>query len=125
MKFIIAFFTMLFLSVSTLVYAQDGVVSSVGDSLFTLLEALVIPATGIVSFYLFGWVKNLASFVGDLPAMVQRLLVVVVAWVLGVLASVLNVALPETLAALDISAIETAVASGFAMLLHNVNKKSK
>ena len=121
MKFIIAFFTMLFLSVSTLVYAQDGGFS-VGDSLFELLEALVIPLTGVVSFYVFGWVKNLASFVGDLPAMVQRLLVVVVAWVLGVLASLLNVTLPETLAALDISAIETAVASGFAMLLHNVKK---
>ena len=95
---------------------------SVLGSLYELLEALVIPVTGIVSFYVFGWVKNVASFLDGAPAMVQRVLVVVVAWLLGVLASVLNVALPDTLAALDIGAVETAVSAGFAMLLHQVKK---
>ena len=123
MKFIIAFFTMLLLSVSTLAYAQGGVMSSVGDNFYTLLEALVPAVAGAVSFYVFGWVKNIASFVGDLPPMIQRGAVVFVAWLLGVISTYLGVALPDTFAALEFSSVETAVSAGFAMLLHNVKKR--
>ncbi len=124
MKIITAFLTMLFLStISIVAHAQDPS-ASIGDNFLSLIEALVIPVTGVVSMYIFAGIKNVAAFIGDLPANVQRVLVVVQTWVLAWFASLLNVVLPDTLAAFDISSVETAVAAGFAMLIHNSNKKA-
>ena len=124
MKIITAFLTMLFLSsISMVAYAQDAS-GSIGDNILSLVESLLIPVTGVVSMYIFAGIKNVAAFIGDLPANVQRILVVVVTWTLGWLSSLLNVVLPDTLAAFDISSVETAVAAAFAMLIHSVTKKA-
>ncbi len=124
MKIITAFLTMLFLStISIVAYAQDPT-ASIGDNFLSLIEALVIPVTGVVSMYIFAGIKNVAAFIGDLPANVQRVLVVVQTWVLAWFASLLNVVLPDTLAAFDISSVETAVAAAFAMLIHSVTKRA-
>lgn len=124
MKIITAFLTMLFLStISIATYAQDAS-GSIGDNFLSLVESLLIPVTGVVSMYLFTGIKHVASFIGDLPANVQRILVVVVTWTIGWLSSLLNVVLPDTLAAFDISSVETAVAAAFAMLIHSVTKRA-
>ncbi len=124
MKIITAFFAMLFLSTISIVAYAEVHATDPASQLFALVEALVIPVTGVVSMYLFAGIKSVASFIGDLPANVQRILVVVVTWAIGWVSSLINVALPDTLAAFDIGSVETAVAAAFAMLIHSVSKRA-
>lgn len=94
------------------------------DAIFQLLDALVPIVIGIVSVPVFGGIKKILTFIDGWHANVQRIALVVQVWAIGVLANLLNLQLPENLAAFDLSTVEMIVASALAYFLHFVKKQT-
>ena len=83
---------------------------------WSLIDAMIVPVVGIASTYLYGWIKEHAiPWFDELGANWQRLLVVFQTWALGALGGWVNVALPDNLAVLDLSHVESVVAAIFAL----------
>ncbi len=95
---------------------------AIGSELWLLLEALVVPVTGYLAFYVYGGIKRAATFLDNIPADLQRILVVASAWGIGLVERLINVQLPDTLAMFDIGQTESVIAGIFAIVIHKLKK---
>lgn len=86
---------------------------------------LVIPIIlGIAIPPLFNLIKRVAGWVGEQPATVQRLLVLLVAAVLNYLAQLFGVTAPTSLGGVDATWLNTFLSAGLAYGLHAANQLS-
>lgn len=103
--------------------AQEGGGGAVGvESLAALGQLLVPVVIGIITPYAMSGVKAIAGFVDGLSAPLQRITVVLIAYVLTVITGVVGGVLPDSLAAINPGHVDALIASGFAFGFHAIDK---
>jgi len=92
------------------------------EHLIALGTAVVPLIIGTVSQPLAELIFKVNAAIDKLPALVKRIVVIVIAYGLGFVASFLDVVLPESLALFESGHVMAALSAAFAMIIHQASK---
>lgn len=96
--------------------------SPVLQQFLTLLVPVVVA---ILTVPLLTYIKKAITAIGNLPAPVQQLIALIIAWGLNELATVLGVTLPTSLGGFDSASVGTLFSAMLAYILHIAQQTSQ
>lgn len=94
------------------------------ETLLGLVEYVVPFIVGVLVVPVMSGLKAIPLGIGKLPAVVQQGVVVILAGLLTMAGTYLNVALPESIELFTQADVQAAMAAAFAMLIHSAKKKA-